>query len=85
MTAQEPTDVLSLADYRAIREDFRRQAHRAGECRRGCCWNPFGVCGVKRSCNCHTWHSPAEPLYFPTARPREAFSTSTEDGAQEAA
>lgn len=28
---------------------------RGGQCRRGCCWNPWspGVCHYKRRCKCH--------------------------------
>lgn len=24
-----------------------------GRCKRGCCWNPYGICARKHECHCH--------------------------------
>lgn len=34
-------------------------------CQRGCCWNPFTVCGLTYACRCH-----AEPIGNLSARIR---------------
>lgn len=27
-------------------------------CKKSCCWSPFGVCGRRQTCGCHTGHQP---------------------------
>lgn len=33
-----------------------------GRCKRGCCWNPYGICARKHECHCHDDPTPGQKM-----------------------
>lgn len=38
-------------DWFRLQSDFERRT--TAICKRGCCWNPYGICGRNNQCACH--------------------------------